>query len=246
MNKKKIILGIAIGLCLVLAMVGTGVLGKYIANEEGTSYIDATDFIYECNLENEQTYYINPSSTPDSINCIVVNYIGSKISEDDITGTVKLTKSGVQVGETHNFNLTKNVKTKLEIEMAVLSLIPGEEYTMEVKTTSPYSKTITSTFIVNDYSSISSYSIVDNGGWVEVEIKIGAVLPTSGITINYSELAPDNTNPLMSDWVSNSSNVISNSELETNSVITLIFIKETSKTYTNVSDIVLVDEITIN
>lgn len=246
MKKKRIIGFIILSICTILAILGNTVLGRYLIEKEGSSFIDASEFIYECNIEDGATYYINPSYAEDSINCIVMNYIGSKTSIYDIKGTVKLTKSGVQVGSTYNFTLEKNVKTKLEIEMFSPSLIPGEVYTMEIKTQSPYIKTITSTFVVNDYSSESTYSITDKDGWVEVEIKIGVVLPTSGITINYANLAPDNTNPLMVDWVSNSSNTISKSKLETNSVIVLVFIKETTQTYINVSDKSLTDEININ
>lgn len=246
MKKRRIIGYSILGICLVLAIVVTGVLGKYITSKQGTSYIESKDFIYECNLENGKTYYINPSNTPTSINCIVVNYIGSKISEDDITGTVKLSKDSILVGEVYDFTMNKNVETKLDVNMAVSSLTPGDKYTMEIKTQTPYIKTITANFIVSDYSSVSTYSIDDKGAWVEVEIKIGAVIPASGITINYEGLAPDNTNELMADWLSSDlEKTISSSKIETNSVITLIFIKESLVDYNEVSEVVLTDIIKI-
>lgn len=224
MSKRFIIFGFVIVLLFSMSLVSS-IFAKYVSNVESGSLVKPNAFYFSTNYEDKQFYELYS----DEIIITVSNsYLGYVTQEDiDYSIIVKENEDIIiaQSGTLTNSDTTKTHTLKVEFD---------KEYTVIVKSTSPFVKQIEHSF--KTYASYvdSYYTLTDMGSWIELDLYIGTTVPNS-IIINYiSELSADNTNPLTKEWYS-TQGVISNSLIINNSHYKLIFFKNDNYTYTNVS-----------
>lgn len=245
---KYILLSVLV--LFIISLIGvTSVLARYIDTNKSSSSIYAEDFIFVCNYEDGKTYHVYYDET--KITTSIRNYIGAYRNESDITGTITVNKLDSLGTATlvvkDNFTLSKDLNDHQEIESNVGTLVAGEKYQLVVETTVPYKKVIKAELVVMTPEAASYYSITDKGTYVELEINIGAVIPTDDIRINFGSLIPDTTNEYMSSWTATSGyGIIEKEDLTANSTIILIFLETMTVEYSNITNANLTDTISIN
>lgn len=110
----------------------------------------------------------------------------------------------------------------------LLSGTSGDSKTVTVTVSSPYTETISATFIFLDPDSSSFYEITDNGYYITLALYTGSSI--GEITVTYgNNLVPDNTNSLMTTWTSGTSGTLS--ELIPNAYYTMTFFEISDETY---------------
>ena len=174
--------------------------------EEGSSY-DITDWqngfeIQLYNYEKENT---------------------ALISEDAITYEVSLSDTKKWKTNKSNGTIVKSDEPQSQsIEIIPTSAGENDSVKVTVEITKPFTKTLSATFMLKGKSQ-PNYTITDNGdGSVLVTIQSNSY--SGDFTVNWNEerYAPDNTNPLMTEW-KNSSQTIT---VQKNTTYELLFFKK--------------------
>ena len=198
MNRKIITAALA-ALALISVALACGTLAKYVGSSEGKPNLATSEeFFFTCNFE-QGGVYLFPEENDFTFGVMNHNGLGV-VNASDITYTV--TVNGVAL-EANLSTLPANTETKIEHTIPASALTAGEDYLVTIQSSSPYVKTIS--FTVSAVTGIvgNTYTLVDKGGWVQLDLFIGTTVPApDSLTIDYTGFAPDNTNDLMTEWLS--------------------------------------------
>ena len=233
-NKKWLV--VLLSVLLLVSTVGGVTLGKYLQLYSASKVANSKPFYFSCNYDDGGIYYL-PSSTA---TVILSNHDGIpngsggylNVSQEDIYYDLTIEKidaDPAQITTTQNHKLTGGAAMQSPSDAAhTVSGSVGESYLVTVSVTEPYVKTISFTLVLmeEDAQSYYSISVSPTGNWLQLDIYIGMEKPDS-ITVQYGTMAPDNTNPFMSDWTTGaSSGTMPGAELSDHAHYTLIFFGE--------------------
>ncbi len=235
LNKKSLII-LLIALVLVIALVPSSiVLAKYIQSKKTSGSVTAEFFYvngdYAQKIEGNQTpQQINVSGWGDGISLRLYNYDSNGTSQSDLTFTYTVT-SGYTV-TTSSAKIEGGQKGHVDILITPPATAKQGDKVEFALTTAPYDGNLQVVFVLFD-SNVADYVIEDKGDYALVTIRTNNY--QGAITINYDGtiFAPDNTNPLMADWMrADASNTIT---VERFCEYQLIFFEEVSVTLTTTS-----------
>jgi hypothetical protein len=240
---------VIVALCAVTLIALSGaVLGKYLHDEKHAMLADTTPFYFTCNFEDGGIYYLSG----DTAEVTVFNHDGLEhITKDTIAYTVSVTDpSNTAVAttlKTADAGLTGNTKDSATYEFHGIA---GGFYKVTVQSTAPYAKEITFqiNFMENDVTNTYSITVAESKQWLRLDLYIGATPPANDITVVYGILSPNNTNDMMSDWLTGTevthSNTIDVSGMTDHSHYSFIFFGDVSA-YESVTGQPLTDTINL-
>lgn len=219
MKKKIPILRILLMLLIlstVFSVVAVrGVLAKYVSEMETDPIpVVPMDFYFECDYANNNLYLVK-SGEDFVFNVRNFQLIDGQhfISGGNIYYSVKV----LQVTE-HTENVIYSAESILDsniltnpygdvegFTVAANKFSVGSTYVVRIESTLPFYKKIEFRLSVVDLQAENYYTMEmkESGNWVQIDIYIGSI-PVD-VTINYDGFSPDNTNELMKDWLSSSS-----------------------------------------
>lgn len=229
MKRRFLIAALLVCLCLALTLTAV-TIAKYAldSREDKLGVVAGEDFIFYANLGE------NSSDTPypvydGEINFTLKNNNALIATPSPITYTVEVSGGAgtIQVdGADYNAAQTLTKDSDGEDHVAISGLNNGT-YTVTVKSTAPYTKTITLYFAVERVNDHTYYTITEHDSWCELDIYTGA--DASPITVDYTG-APDNTDSRMAAWVKDGDGVLQN--LTSYAHYKLIFFNASSFTLT--------------
>lgn len=174
-NKKKLLaLLLALAIVVVSATVGLGYTFSRYADtlNDDYHYIEAKDFFFTADYLSESTpvYTIYDFEGTRTVTFNVYNYADDlSITADDIEFSAT-TSGGTITSGTQT--LARGTKSSKAITLTVTT---AGEYTVQVSSTSPYTKTISAKFKFVDYSAPRiDYTITNQNDYVVLNVGIGA------------------------------------------------------------------------
>ena len=184
-------------LALISVVLAGVTLAKYVSTfPTQQQLITPEQFFFTASFEHGGAYLF-----PENQDFLfdVRNHDGvGNINASDITYSVTVNGTPLDIGV--NGTIAGETKTAQTITIPASMLVAGNSYDVEITSSSPYVKTISFTVKAVDHEIENSYSVKDNGNWVQVDIFIGTNPPAS-VEIVYGALAPDNLHPLMTSWL---------------------------------------------
>lgn len=214
--KKQNKLLIAVLLILSLIFGIGGVAAKYVTGIERIGVAKALEFYLSSDmLPGDHTF---PAGTK-SVSFTVGNYADDlRFAEMPIQCVVKVFIGGTEVTDNldiHNktFELKENQKSEVVItignsgttqEAIARQLQAGKTYSIEVTGNGGYTQTLKGTFTVLSPETGPFYFVEDKDGYTELTIWCRGIAEEGAlVTIKYEVTAiPDNTNPHMEGWLS--------------------------------------------
>lgn len=220
-TRRRLSFRLVVLAALIMAALGAGVFtfARYILQEQRDVLAEAGAFYFSSDYlrpKSEKAVYDIYTKTFD-INLYASE--GSNTSDVAIGYTAAVT-GGTPATSTGTIAANSN-------EPAKLTITPdggAKQVTVSV-TTTPYNKPLFATFCLKDPGASSHYKVQDCGSYCVLTLYTGS--SPGNITINYGNLAPDNTNEMMSNW-SDTSGTLTN--LTANATYTLIFFGSASST----------------
>ncbi len=196
-SKTKLIffmLAMIISLC---AITGGLVLAKYFTQKDSNGYVTAKNFYFTSNFLDGKVHTIAPG-----INSITFNLSNHdddlRYSEVDIAYTVEVT-NGATI--TNNTGILK--KGNIEDTEVTISNLNVGTYNITATGTGGYVKKLTATIVISEEANI--YYYLDNSSQEYTTVTVWNEGDKAGtVTITYKGI-PDNTNPNMIGWMTNSS-----------------------------------------
>ena len=232
---------ILIGLFVLISVLVTTTLTKYVFDDENNNVIVSEDFIFISNYIDGKTYDIKR----DNLNIVISNSSVSGVNKEDIKFDIEIkNKNSNNIVKSYNNQILIG-STNSSLEFDFTNLTVGESYVVTINSTMPIKKTIKHQFNIVEETSIDSYyTIKDKGAWVELDIYIGTNKINQLEVIYSSALAADNTNQLTSDWFGTSGELLN---LKENSHYQLIFFKNDNELYDPIEKGEIIDnQIVIN
>ncbi len=233
-GKTKTIIYLTSILLLAVLTLGGISLAKYIVSKNSQSLVSAPSYAFNINYEDNTRGTAYNVTNEISVN--ISNYLSNKVageninysvvikdeSGNDITSSLTTTINGVS-----STSATLPASNKTTDNLLITNLTESKIYIIEIKSTSPFEKTLKAKFYVGAQSSY--YTITDNGSFITLDIYT-ASNTAQNLSINYgTKFSPDNTNALMEDWINNTSGTV---QLSPNCHYSLIFFENVSDDYT--------------
>ncbi len=201
-GQKKRLGAAALGVCLVLlvALIGAAI-ARYQRAFRSEGSVRAQEFYFTSDFLDGGTHTLAPGST--SVTFTLGNHADElRFSEMDITYEVTV-NNGATV-EQPNGTLAKNTKADAAI---TISNLQAGTYTVTAVGTGGYSKTLTATIVV-PAETAQLYQHQDSvpGEYLLLTVWNEGDKPGT-VTVTYTGI-PDNTNPNMTDWRTNSTQTV--------------------------------------
>ena len=232
-------------LVLMLTLLGsiTFVVAKYVSEKYfGQQQIESYDFYFTSNYAKTEGATYTTSDWVNGIKIRVYNYDldnQNKVSESDILYKIEVPndwkisvydyKYNLLSSNDSYYNLTKRENNYHDIVITYEGdkTLP-EQFEIKISSNSPYNKVLKATFIPKDQN-MPTYIIKDMGNYISVIIETNAYNGNVQIKWDADKFSPDNTNPLMDDWLDDDAN----GKLIVNeySTYTLIFVENVSGEY---------------
>lgn len=230
MKNNRSLFPVVIVLLAAMILSGTYTLAKYISTNVSDTSVTPQSFYFESDLLSLEgaTYTVNG----DTVAFELRNYADSlRFSETDITYEITLEKGGEKQdltginGATVDATAIKATGTitagaNQETTVKINNLGVGT-YTVTAKATSPYSKTLTANFVLQEEDLDVKSTYIDGGNVVYLTLTTTDYEGTVTVSWTDTNLSPDNTNP-------NATNITSSSlqtTLNANSSYTFVFFK---------------------
>lgn len=211
---------------LILSVTSGVVFARYVLKEDHSGLAEAESFYFESNYLKEggaeYTVYTG------SVDITITNSDGLNTTPEMITYTTTGMNANGQNqilgGDTQNINTY------------TVSGIDGDAINVSATSSSPYARTLSAIFSFKNPGENTVYEIKDQGYYITLDIYTG--MNTQNITVNYgNDLAPDNTNEKIKDWVTGSAGTLSG--LSPNAHYSLIFFKNNSMDYAQIGQQIL-------
>lgn len=224
-KKNNVLLAALVVACIAVLSIGTATLSRYVQKSEDQQVATPVNFYFESDYlkEGGATYTVYTGS----VNIKIANHDGLNITNDTISYTIEGT------GDTGTQTLNGGLENSADY---TLSGEKGETKKVTVTSSYPYAKTLSATFLFQDPGENTVYKVTDQGYYLTLDLYTGA--KADAITINYdADLAPDNTNELMSGWTSGTNGTLSG--LSPNAHYSLIFFERTAAEYPTTDEQIL-------
>ena len=222
-QKKKAFSAFSVTLIVVLVLaVGLSafVFAKYASQEQRDTVVAAKAFYFESDVltEKNPTYTLAPGTT--SITIQLKNHIDDlRYSEVAIGYDLKLNGASVSTG-----SLTGNQISDTSITIS--NLTTGQNVVV-AKANSPYSKTLSATFVVPASDNEIAYTVLDAKNSPVLSLTVQTHDYSGPVKITWpAGVSPDNTDPLLRAATGNSQNV----NFANNSEYTFTFFKSSPTT----------------
>ena len=209
---------------------------KYVTNRKNDSVIKPTNFIFNSNYVDKETYNIYTNNFTFNIDAT------GNSNTIDITYTVTVKNvTNDTIKQTNEYVL--DLATETSKTHTINGLEAGNDYEIIISSTNPIKKTITHYVNVLETELESYYSITDHDSYIVVDIYIGNTV-TGKVTINYnnSKVLPDNLNILMEKWFTNTGTIT----VSNNSHYELIFFKTDNTNFNKLKTVISGNNVTIN
>ena len=214
---------------LVFAVIG-GTLAKYAHTTTRADSVTGSTFYFTSPELNGETYKL--SADTKELDITLCNYADElRISDVDIDYSV--TVDGDATISPSSGTIDKTVKSA---KITLSDLQPGKTYTVTATATSPFSATLTGTFIVSAESKTVHYSVTDNGNSTYALLTVWTDNYSGEITVNWpAGLIPDSTDEKLSSAQTYNNTYgegTVTTEVEPYSSYTFRFFKEKTGNYT--------------
>lgn len=233
---------------LFLVVLGAGILARYISSYKKKAEMLSSSFHFTSNcLEEEEETAYTISDWMEGITILLYNYEKENvalIAEEGISYKV-------DAGEGWDVSVTDETGSAVVYPEEGLYSMPGgggrrsqtlklvytgtgtpEKVSVKVTAVSPYSKTLQADFTLSGKAD-PDYTVEDKGKYCLVTVRANNYSGT--ITVNWDSVlfSPDNTNPIMEDWLNVNKTGSFNAEPYT--AYELIFVKNADKEYSATS-----------
>ena len=207
--KKRNLIILIVTLIAFVALITSPMLAKYLREEDRNVGVNAEKFYFTVDLLGDTVIDTQLSKSFDlyggddkELSFNVQNYFDDfRITESNVkynvsyqvvlptgsaydTSKVTLTNSGDKT-------LTGNTKSSLKYDLSILDGYDnGTKVVVTIKSTVPYVKEMTLTFVLNTFSSEYSYYIIDsvNSLYAELIITTNINIPVKGLIIDFSQV----------------------------------------------------------
>lgn len=242
-NKKYMTPGVWLLILLLLAMVSAGtVLARYMAMQEEQADTKSQNFhISSDYLDVSSAAYEIPLSDTLEISFLIYNYEklnSSLVTEGDIQYKISVSSDCAVTVKNKTGNTVEAVdgtytldgdagKTWHAVTINCSAIMAGSTLDVSVETVYPYAEKLSASFTLTGHSE-PQYRIEDKGNYVLVALYSNNY--SGAVTVTWTaDFSPDNTHPLMQDWVDTAPMQIIG--VTPNTTYELIFYKNTSVTY---------------
>ncbi len=200
-NRKKVIIPIA-AIVLLLCVLTVGMLvAKYINRKSSDGLVRAKNFYFTSDFLDGEEHTLAPGST--SVTFTLGNHADDlRYSEVDIEYTVTVDNDAAVTSPTGTL-AKDSVK---DAEVTVSGLRPGT-YTVKAVGKGGYTKTLTAKIVVPAIEAKLFYHIDDSAGEYILLTVWNEGDKEGNVTVAYTGI-PDNTNPNMTDWVTNGNKTV--------------------------------------
>lgn len=242
-TKGKRILAIFLTAILLTGILTVGLLAKYRSHNQkqaeliSSQFHVSSDYLAERDSSGQYPSY-EITDWQDGFDIQLYNYEKENtalISDDVITYDVTLSDASKWTyTDTNNGKIEKSNEKQSQSIKIIPPQTAGESdsVTVTIKTLTPFTKTLSATFIMCGKSE-PNYSIQDqNDGTVLLTIRSNGYNGNIEINWNSDKYAPDNTNSQMESWTGNSQKLI----VQKNTTYELLFFKKTVDTIAEMSE----------
>ncbi len=237
-----------LAILLVIALLGGGLLAKYISQNRQEAEMISAGFHISSNYLEEGTPHFNVSDWGDGVDILLYNYEKENIAQIaemainyTVTvehGTLESVKNGAyDVTPTGTVTATSGsyiLPLSTDIMNHTIRVKPddsGQDVIVTVKSTAPYSKELKASFNVSA-KTLPAWTFAgrEDGNTALLTIKTNDYAGT--VTVNWPSAiySPDNSDLLMKTWVD--STPTGTLTVEANSTYTLLFFKDTAAAVT--------------
>ena len=184
-------------LFIILTLFCTTSFAKYNETTDTNLVYNPDDFYFESDLltVDNETYILQTNTNHISVR--LNNFVDkSNVSKVDIDYNVVVKKNGVEI---NNFSGQGTIlKTEKYKELNFIDLTSGNYY-IEAKSTSPYSKVLSATFVIPEENNQIEFLIVDDGiNMVKITLLNNDYI--GNLNIEWHEgLVPNVVDPIMKD-----------------------------------------------
>ena len=207
--KKRNLIILIVTLIAFVALITSPMLAKYLREEDRNVGVNAEKFYFTVDLLGDTVIDTQLSKSFDlyggddkQLSFNVQNYFDDfRITESNVkynvsyqvvlpTGSTYDT-SKVTLTNAGDKTLTGNTKSSLKYDLSILDGYDnGTKVVVTIKSTVPYVKEMTLTFILNTFSSEYSYYIIDsvNSLYAELIITTNVNIPVKGLIIDFSQV----------------------------------------------------------
>lgn len=207
--KKRNLIILIVTLIAFVALITSPMLAKYLREEDRNVGVNAEKFYFTVDLLGDTVIDTQLSKSFDlyggddkQLSFNVQNYFDDfRITESNVkynvsyqvvlpTGSTYDT-SKVTLTNAGDKTLTGNTKSSLKYDLSILDGYDnGTEVVVTIKSTVPYVKEMTLTFMLNTFSSEYSYYIIDsvNSLYAELIITTNINIPVKGLIIDFSQV----------------------------------------------------------
>ena len=207
--KKRNLIILIVTLIAFVALITSPMLAKYLREENRNVGVNAEKFYFTVDLLGDTVIDTQLSKSFDlyggddkQLSFNVQNYFDDfRITESNVkynvsyqvvlpTGSAYDT-SKVTLTNAGDKTLTGNTKSSLKYDLSILDGYDnGTKVVVTIKSTVPYVKEMTLTFVLNTFSSEYSYYIIDsvNSLYAELIITTNINIPVKGLIIDFSQV----------------------------------------------------------
>lgn len=207
--KKRNLIILIVTLIAFVALITSPMLAKYLREEDRNVGVNAEKFYFTVDLLGDTVIDTQLSKSFDlyggddkQLSFNVQNYFDDfRITESNVkynvsyqvvlpTGSTYDT-SKVTLTNAGDKTLTGNTKSSLKYDLSILDGYDnGTKVVVTIKSTVPYVKEMTLTFVLNTFSSEYSYYIIDsvNSLYAELIITTNINIPVKGLIIDFSQV----------------------------------------------------------
>ncbi len=233
-GKTKILICLTSILLLAIISISGISLAKYIVSKNAKSVVSPPNYAFNINYEDNTngTAY----NVANEISIDISNFVAEQVANENISYNVVVKDDNgnditssviVSIDDVVSTSATLPANTKTINRLLISNLTNNKSYLVEIKSVSPFVKTLKAKFYTNEQDSY--YTITDNGNFITLDIYTASNM-ANNLTITYGTLfSPDNTNSLMQSWINNTSGTI---QLEPNCHYSLIFFENVPGDYT--------------
>ena len=210
-NNKFLTACLIIVICVLVTLTSV-VFAKYYKQILNENTITSANMIVVCKDSNGKTYdhgktYYALEGNP--MKFLLSNYdiFGAVESNVEIKYSVEL-KKGANTVSNINGTFAKGAQPDASVAN-IASVEKNTTYTITVTVTEPFYKVISFNLVSIPKEHATYYDLKDHGDYVQLDLYVGKLDTDSiNVDIDYSDLSPDNANPLMTSWIKASDGTI--------------------------------------
>lgn len=220
-TKKHTVIALLV-ISLIIAAAASVTIAKYVSDyDSGKAPATPDGFYFDTELT-EGTSYIAIENSVFTFSVRNHDLFGHYTNEA-ITFNVQAGEYSLPADYTLDGGRASDIE--VSIPLAETRCVAGDAITVTLTTksgSSPFMSELSFSLNIVNSAEANYYSVIDRGSYVELTLNIGSSAPES-LTVVYGTLAPDNTNALMSGWLTANGQGVISDGLEAHASYTLRF-----------------------